>query len=421
MDYSEQLSLEQYKQLLRIAQKLAAQHDIARLCEILLDEAQQLTGADGGTLYLVDGYDKSARLEFAIVHNASLGLKLGGATGGSLNYPSVPLYVDNKPNNHNVASYAGISGKLVNIADVSREEGFDFSGTRQFDERFKYRTQSVLTLPLLTRQGELVAVLQLLNAKDSHGNTVAFAAEMEPVVQALAHFAAIAVQQQRAIHDQKELLITLSGEPNTSRLLERILREAQAITHADGGTLYLLREVEGQSQLEFALMRNNSLGIAVGGAGKKIELPPILLRLPDGSENHHHVAAHTALTKQVINVEDAYNSRAFDFTGTKQFDQNNGYRSISFLTIPLLNHTNDVIGILQLVNATHPQTGEIIAFSEFVEPLAKALASYAAIALNNMLLVEELKNLLDAFIKVIAAAIDAKSPTRQAIVSVCHC
>lgn len=410
MDYSEQLSLEQYKQLLRIAQKLAAQHDIARLCEILLDEAQQLTGADGGTLYLVDGYDKSARLEFAIVHNASLGLKLGGATGGSLNYPSVPLYVDNKPNNHNVASYAGISGKLVNIADVSREEGFDFSGTRQFDERFKYRTQSVLTLPLLTRQGELVAVLQLLNAKDSQGNTVAFAAEMEPVVQALAHFAAIAVQQQRAIHDQKELLITLSGEPNTSRLLERILREAQAITHADGGTLYLLREVEGQSQLEFALMRNNSLGIAVGGAGKKIELPPILLRLPDGSENHHHVAAHTALTKQVINVEDAYNSRAFDFTGTKQFDQNNGYRSISFLTIPLLNHTNDVIGILQLVNATHPQTGEIIAFSEFVEPLAKALASYAAIALNNMLLVEELKNLLDAFIKVIAAAIDAKSP-----------
>jgi len=263
---------------------------------------------------------------------------------------------------------------------------------------------------LLTRQGELVAVLQLLNAQDEQGNTVAFDPALEPVVQALARFAAIAVQQQRVIHDQKELLVTLSGEPNTNRLLERILREAQAMTHADGGTLYLLREVNGQSQLEFALMRNDSLGIALGGAGSPIELPPILLRLPDGRENHHHVAAHTALTRQVINIADAYNSQEFDFSGTKSFDQSNGYRSTSFLTIPLLNHTNDVIGILQLVNATHPKTGQVIAFSEFVEPLAKALASYAAIALNNLLLVEELKNLLDAFIKVIAAAIDAKSP-----------
>jgi HD-GYP domain-containing protein (c-di-GMP phosphodiesterase class II) len=410
MDYFDRISLNQYKRLLRVAQKLTAQHDIARLCEIILEEARVLTRADGGTLYLVEGVDDKAHLEFAIVHNRSLGLNLGGVSGASLNYPPVPLYVDGLPNHHHVASYAGLSGNLVNIADVYKEAGFDFSGTRKFDEKFGYHTCSVLTLPLMTRQGELVAVLQLLNATDEAGKVMAFDTALEPVVLALADFAAIAVQQQRVLHDQKELLIALSGEPNAGRLLERILSEAQAITHADGGTLYLLRDEDGVPRLEFVLMHNQSLHLAQGGTAGPIDLPPIHLYLEGGAENHHHVAAHAALSKKVVNVVDAYASEAFDFSGTKRFDEKNGYRSVSFLTIPLLNHTNEVIGVLQLVNARHPQTHEVVPFSEYVEPLARALASYAAIALNNLLLVEELKRLLDAFIKVIAAAIDAKSP-----------
>src|SRR3546814_8871177 len=71
------ITLEQYKRLLQVAQKLTAQHDIARLCEIILEEARSLTRADGGTLYLVEGIDDKARLEFAIVRNRSLGLRLG--------------------------------------------------------------------------------------------------------------------------------------------------------------------------------------------------------------------------------------------------------------------------------------------------------------------------------------------------------
>lgn len=410
MSYMDRITLEQYKHLLQVAQKLTAQHDIARLCEIILEEARSLTRADGGTLYLVEGVDEQARLEFAIVRNRSLNLRLGGASGASLSYPPVPLYREGEPNHHNVASHAGLTGKLVNIADVYLEKDFDFSGTRRFDDSFGYRTRSVLTLPLLTRQGELVAVLQLLNATAADGSTQAFDADLEPVILALASFAAIAVQQQRVMHDQKELLIALSGEPNAGRLLERILNEAQAITHADGGTLYLLRDNDGVPRLEFALMHNLSLKLALGGTAGPIDLPPIRLYQEDGSENHHHVAAHAALSKQVVNVADAYASDEFDFSGTKAFDAQNGYRSVSFLTIPLLNHTNEVIGVLQLVNAQHPQTREVMAFSEYVEPLARALAGYAAIALNNLLLVEELKGLLDAFIKVIAAAIDAKSP-----------
>src|SRR5690606_22793968 len=94
-----------------------------------------------------------------------------------------------------------LTGTLVNIADVYAVQDFDFSGTRKFDEQFGYRTRSVLTVPLMTDYGELVAVLQLLNAIDPvSGETVPFAEELEPVVQVLAGFAAIAVQQQRAMH-----------------------------------------------------------------------------------------------------------------------------------------------------------------------------------------------------------------------------
>src|SRR5690606_5173398 len=121
--------------------------------------------------------------------------------------------------------------------------------------------------------------------------------------------------------------------------------------------------------------RNDSLKINQGGSsGNAISLPPIPLRDDAGEENHHHIAAHVAITGRVVNIPDAYRSDQFDFSGTKAFDERHGYRSVSFLTIPLLNHLNEVIGVLQLVNARHPQTREIIPFSEHIEPLVKALA-----------------------------------------------
>lgn len=412
MDESPEISLFHYQRLVTVAQRITAQHDIARLCETVLEEARQLTLADGGTLYMVEGHGTTARLEFAIVRNRSLNIRLGGSSGGSIHYPAIPMYRNGVGNHQNVASHTGLTGKMINIADAYDVEEFDFSGTRAFDKQFGYHTRSVLTIPLMTEFGELVAVLQLLNATDEQsGEVIPFSPKLEPVISVLASFAAIAIQQQRAMHDQKELLVALSGEPNTGRLLERILSEAQAMTYADGGSLYLFRDDNDQPRLEFALVRNDSLKINQGGSsGNEISLPPVPLRDQSGQDNHHHIAAHVAITGQLVNIPDAYRSEQFDFSGTKAFDERHGYRSVSFLTIPLLNHLNEVIGVLQLVNARHPQSREIIPFSEHIEPLVRALSSYAAIALNNLILVQELKNLLDAFIKVIAQAIDAKSP-----------
>ncbi len=214
-----------------------------------------------------------------------------------------------------------------------------------------------------------------------------------------------------------EISIALSSERNSARLFEKILDAAQDITHADGGTLYLLKEKAGHHVLEFEILRNNSLNLTLGGSsGRKIPFAPLPLYREDGSPNHNNIATYTALTKKMENIEDAYYAEHLDFSGTKAFDARANYRSKSFLTVPLCNHLNEVIGVLQLVNAKDKNTGETISFSHNLEPIVAALASSAAIALENQILLQDHKNLLDAFIQVIAQAIDAKSSHTSA-----HC
>jgi len=160
-----------------------------------------------------------------------------------------------------------------------------------------------------------------------------------------------------------EISIALSSERNSARLFEKILDAAQDITHADGGTLYLLKEKAGHQVLEFEILRNNSLNLTLGGSsGRKIPFAPLPLYREDGSPNHNNIATYTALTKKMENIEDAYYAEHLDFSGTKAFDARANYRSKSFLTVPLCNHLNEVIGVLQLVNAKDKHTGETISF-----------------------------------------------------------
>ena len=205
-----------------------------------------------------------------------------------------------------------------------------------------------------------------------------------------------------------EIGIALSAERNRERLLETILVESKAIANADGGTLYLRTD---DDTLKFAIMRTSSLGIAMGGTtGRAIPFPALPLRDPEtGEANHHNIATHVALTGQTINIPDAYETQAFDFSGTKKFDSGTGYRSKSFLTVPLKNYEGNVIGVLQLLNARDRRTGEVIAFSRQIEPIVEALASQAAVALDNQQLLDGQKELLESFIKLIAFAIDRKS------------
>lgn len=202
--------------------------------------------------------------------------------------------------------------------------------------------------------------------------------------------------------------IALSAEHNTNRLIEMILVEAQKLCNADGGTLYLVTD---SKELAFAILRTDSLDVALGGTtGKPIDLPPIpLVDSVTGAPNKKNVASYATWLKQSVNIEDAYDAEGFDFSGTKIFDERNGYRSKSFLTIPLATNEGIVIGVIQLINAREP-SGSVRAFSKENQRVIEALCSQAAIALYNQLLLDDQRLLLESFIKLIASAIDAKSP-----------
>ncbi len=205
-----------------------------------------------------------------------------------------------------------------------------------------------------------------------------------------------------------ELGIALSAERNYNRLLEAILLGAKELTNADGGTLYLVSE--DRRSLTFEILRNDTLGTAMGGTtGIPISIPPVPLYDADGNPNRKNVSAHAAISATPINIVDAYDDEHFDFTGTTAFDVRMGYRSKSFLTVPLKNHEDEVIGVLQLINAIDSDNN-VVPFSEEVMPLVVALASQAAMTLDNQMLLDAQKRLLLAFIQLLAGAIDAKSP-----------
>ena len=206
-----------------------------------------------------------------------------------------------------------------------------------------------------------------------------------------------------------EIGASLSKERDINRLLEQILLAAKTITRADGGTLY--RMLDDGNTLRFEILRTDSMSIAMGGsASEAINFPDIKLRTEDGKPNDSLVAAYAAIHGVTVNIEDAYSDEDdFDFSGTLVFDQRTGYRSQSFLTVPMRNHEGDVIGVLQLINAQHPDTREVVAFSEEDQRLAESLASQAAIALSNRLLLTQLEELFEAFVGLINLAIDEKS------------
>jgi len=213
----------------------------------------------------------------------------------------------------------------------------------------------------------------------------------------------------RRLEELNEIGISLSRQKNTPRLLETILLAAMKITHADGGTLY---RVDAEKKLvHFEIMRTDSLGIAMGGTtGVEIPFYPVRLFDQEGRPNNSMVVAYSVLHEETVNIADAYVAEGFDFSGTKSFDKKTGYRSKSFLTVPMKNHEDETIGVLQLINAKDRASGAIVAFSDADRHLAESLSSQAAVALTNRQLIDQLENLFESFIHLINAAIDDKSP-----------
>ena len=211
------------------------------------------------------------------------------------------------------------------------------------------------------------------------------------------------------LKELNEIGIALSQQRDINSLLETILVAAKRITNADAGTLYL-HEPE-QQVLRFEIMRTDSLNIAMGGtSGVPITFYPIHLYDKEGQPIHSMVVTHSALSGETVNIPDAYTAEGYDFSGTKKFDVKTGYRSQSFLAVPMRNHEDEVIGVLQLINAQNRKSGAIVPFSKDDQQLLESLASQAAIALTNRRLIEQLEELFESLIQLINTAIDDKSP-----------
>ncbi len=215
-------------------------------------------------------------------------------------------------------------------------------------------------------------------------------------------------QQRDHLRRLIEAGIALSSERDHKVLIEKILLEAKSLANADGGTLYL---GDQEKRLHFAIVRNDTLDIALGGTtGKPIPFPPLNIIDPvTGEPNFNNVCTAAVVDRRTINIPDAYKAEDYDFSGTKKFDETTGYRSKSFLTIPLRNHKDEVIGVLQLINA-RDDGNIVIPFDFELQQIIEALASQAAIAIDNQELIASQRRMLDSLIKLLAGAIDAKSP-----------
>ncbi|MDE6740269.1 MAG: HD domain-containing protein [Lachnospiraceae bacterium] len=192
--------------------------------------------------------------------------------------------------------------------------------------------------------------------------------------------------------------ISLSTEKDRNRLLMAILENGMEITNCDASTLYLYED----DKLVFKFMKTLSKGINRGMDKPIDDLPPV----PMKEEN---VCSYAAIHREVVNISDVYASSRFDFSGPRQYDSLTGYRTQSQLVVPLENNENELIGVLQLINAMDEEQN-VIAFDKQYELIIRSLGAMAAIELTNLSYVEALKTQLYSFVEALTTALEERTP-----------
>lgn len=195
--------------LTEVSVALGESHDIEAFLDRILRVAKSMTNADGGTLYRPSPDGRS--LCFHISLNDTLALHQGGVDGSKVALPPIPLYdAHGNKNLDSVAAYAANFEQSVNIEDVYQADVFNFSGMRQFDQTHGYHSQSFLTVPMTDHEGELVGVLQLINAMDRTSGAIrSFSSTDQRFIEALASQAAVAITNEQLIQQLENLLESL--------------------------------------------------------------------------------------------------------------------------------------------------------------------------------------------------------------------
>lgn len=223
------------RQLADLTGALTTEKDHIQLLDRIILGCMFLTNADGGTLYTIDE-ENNNELHFTVLHNRSLGIH-----SKPRNMPTVEIYNAQQQASNLVAAQTFAQQKTINIDDVYRSEEYDFSGTRKFDKQLNYRSKSFLCVPLMDHEGEIIGVLQLINALDKEGQIITFPPDQQHLVESLASLAATVLTKRRLIDAQKELFesfIKLMGRaidhksPVTGKHCEQVPEIAMLLAEA---------------------------------------------------------------------------------------------------------------------------------------------------------------------------------------------
>lgn len=253
------------KVIVPIGIALSGEKDLDLLIEKILVEAKSVCNADAGTLYLLTEEDS---LKFEIMHTDSLKIRLGGSSGSKITIPPLKLHdpATGTPNHHNVATHVALEKTSISIPDIYHAEGFDFSGTKTFDKKNKYRSTSSLTVPLMNHDKKVIGVLQLLNAQDpASGKVRPFDSYLQQIVELLSSQAAMALSNQILMHREKKLLkfetdVQIGRRIQTDFLPEKLPQppgcEVVSCFHP-------AREVSGDFYDAFMLPGSNHMGFVI--------------------------------------------------------------------------------------------------------------------------------------------------------------
>ncbi len=255
---------------------------------------------------------------------------------------------------------------------------------------------------------------------------------------------------QKSIQKILEIGVMLSSEREPTKLMDKILSAVMDAANCDAGTLYILNRPESSGDtestpdsrklpensenakgmpgsgntegtpgspsrskksadtkdtpgsLEFRIMRNNTMGTYVGADGKSPDLPPVPL-------SRTNVCAYAFLEGRTVNIEDVYECEEYDFTGPRNYDRITGYRTRSMLAVPMRDRNGEGIGVLQLINAMD-EHGNVCSFSEEMALVLESAASQAAVAIQNVRYLRDIRALLDSVVHMMSSAIDERTP-----------
>ena len=190
------LTVQDFKDILKVGIQLTVEKDDNKLLNTIVDKGMQITNCDASTLYLYE----DGVLKFRIMRTLSQNVCRGVDGEPITDIPPVPFKEEN------VCAYTAIHRKVVNIEDVYHSEEFDFSGPKRYDAMTGFRTQSMLVIPVENNTGDLIGVLQMMNAQDAEGNVIPFDPQYEIVIRSLGSLAAIELTNIQYVQEIKEQL-----------------------------------------------------------------------------------------------------------------------------------------------------------------------------------------------------------------------